>query len=292
MQEVFIEQATTYPLEHGQLVVYETNGRCYDVAFKFDHHVMTIMLAGHKSVVAAGKRFEFFPGTFFIPRKDIVQKVDIPSASLSNPTKCLELRLDHAFLQAYYDELRSSENANYIFRQADQDPSLRDFVSNDERIIDIFKRLYRRRIQGDDPPNQMIVTLIVKELLLEVFQTDGLFLLREDFASRQPAKSIQRCLDHIKQHLGRKLTSRELSEVAGLGLTSFFNKFKKEVGMSPTEYINHRRIVLAQSFLRNGNYSLKEAAYNSGFKSYEHFCGTFKKVVGQTPSAYKASLDY
>lgn len=291
MKDTFIERATKYPLECGKLVVYESNTQCANVAFKFDHHVMTLMLAGHKSVVAEGVRFEFFPGTFFIPQKDVIQKVDIPSASTNNPTMCLELDLDASFIKSYYEAMLQSEHADEIFRQNDESKEVKDFISNDKKLINAYKRIYERRMLGDSVPNQMVVTLMIKGLLLDLFQTDALDLYMQDFETVKISKPIKKSLAYIKGNIDKKITAKQLSEVADMGLTSFFNKFKKEMDIAPMEYLTLQRITLAKSFLRNGDYSLKEAAFNSGFKSYEHFCVTFKKLEKMTPSNYKNTLE-
>jgi len=291
MKDRFIERATTYPLEHGKLVVYESNMQCTNVAFKFDHHVMTMMLAGHKSVLAENVRFEFFPGTFLIPQKDVIQKVDIPIASKNNPTKCLELDLDHSFVRDYYNSILESERADQVLYQDVEESDVKEFVSNNENLMKIYKRIYERRMLGDSVANQMIVTLMVKELLLEIFQTEGLILLLQDFEVKKVSGSIKKSIEFMKKNIDKKITSKQLSEAAGMGLTSFFNKFKKEMDISPMEYLTKQRINLAKSYLRNGEYSLKEAAFNSGFKSYEHFCVTFKKVEKMIPSEYKNSLN-
>lgn len=251
---------------------------------------MAVMLAGHKSVLAEDVRFEFFPGTFFIPQKDVIQKIDIPSASQNNPTKCLELDLDPAFVSAFYESILHSDQSDIIFDYESGDKQPKSFVSNNDWLLKTFERIYQRRIIGDDKANQMIVTLMVKELLLELFQTEGLLLLMQDFGGKKISTPIQRSLDFIKKNITKKVTSKQLSEVAELGLTSFFNKFKEEMDVPPMEYLKLQRVKLAKSFLRNGEYSLKETAYNSGFKSYEHFSVTFKKVEGVTPSSYRKAL--
>ena len=69
VREQFIERATEYPLANGMLTVYETNCPCRDVKFYFEEHVLTIMLAGHKTITNERMVVEFFPNTFFIPEK-------------------------------------------------------------------------------------------------------------------------------------------------------------------------------------------------------------------------------
>ena len=91
MVEQFIERGTSYSLRNGKLSLYETNCACKDIQFYFDQYVMTLMLSGHKTIVSDHLKFEFFPGTFFIPEKEVINSVSIPNASIYNPTQCLVL---------------------------------------------------------------------------------------------------------------------------------------------------------------------------------------------------------
>ena len=106
--------------------------------------------------------------------------------------------------------------------------------------------------------------------LLNLFSTEALSLFIADFQVSKMSNPIRIAVNYINSNLENKISMKELSQIAGVGLTSFFNKFKKEINISPAEYISKQRIELAKSYLDNGGYSLKDAAYSSGFNSYEH----------------------
>jgi len=286
MKDTFIEKAIEYPIEYGKVVIYESNTTCESISFKFDHHVITIMLAGQKSVLANGKRFEFFPGTLLMPQKSIIHNVKIPVASTSNPTKCLELDLDPTFVNRFYNELLNKQESSEYFYSRNHQEEVKEYISNDQKLIDTLTRIYERRRLGDSKKDQMIVSLMVKELLIDLFSTEALFLFTADFQVTKMSSPIRIAVDYINCNLDKKISMKELSQTAGIGLTSFFNKFKKEINISPAEYISKQRIELAKSYLDNGGYSLKDAAYSSGFNSYEHFCKTFKKYEDVSPNKY------
>jgi len=290
MKDTFIERAIEYPIEYGKLVVYESNTTCESIPFKFDHHVITIMMAGQKSILVEGKRYEFFPGTLLIPRKDVINNVKIPVASKQNPTMCLELDLHPIFIKDFYNELLNSKNASELLNEKDPDAEKLDFMSNDKKLIDLLTRTFQRRTLGDDLGNQMIVSLMVKSLMIDLFQTPALHLFLSDLSTTNISKPIRETLKYINENLAKKIPMNTLSEISGLGLTSFFNKFKKELNLTPNEYITNQRIALAKSYLRNGGYSLKSAAFSCGFNSYEHFSSTFKKIEKMTPSKYLQTL--
>lgn len=283
----FVERGTDYPLEHGKLSVYETNCSCKDVKFYFKQHTLTLMVAGHKSITTSNLKLEFFPGTFYIPEKDTVHHVDIPNASFDHPTKCLVLETDPTFLHDFYQELSVGEAKAAIFHGQPDQLEHDYFFSNDQKIIDNFIRLYNHQRKDQNRPNQLIGTLILKELLLRVFQTKGLHLLKRNLESKVEAKEIRKSIAYIRNHLDQKISVDQLADVSDMGITTFYKKFKAETGYSPADYILRERIGLSKIMIQKGHTVLKEVAFRSGFNSYEYFCNSFKKLEKIKPVEYR-----
>ncbi len=287
MKEQFIERATEYPLENGVLTLYETNCPCRDVKFFFEENVLTLMLRGHKTIVNQSMTVEFFPNTFFIPEKNSVQTLAIPNASFDNPTKCLVLTIDKSFLAQFYHDLQSNEASNEILFRDEQEEKINHYMSNDSSIIENFKRLYTIRKKEASKVNEMICTLYLKELLLRVYHTKALVLLKDNFEEKVVNRGIQKSIRYIKSRLQHKITVKELATLSGLGVTSFNNKFKAATGSAPIEYLFKERIKHAKILILKEELSLKEVAYSCGFNSYEYFCSSFKKLENVKPSEFK-----
>lgn len=287
MVEKFIERATDFELEQGKLSVYETNCTCRDVKFYFEQNVLTVMLSGHKTVVSQKLRVEFFPGTFFIPEKDTVQKVDISNASVHNPTKCLVLELKPSFLSTFHEEVMLSDSYRDILFKGEVVENHQHFLSNDQRLINAFSRLYENQFNTEGTARDMIDTLIIKEMLILLFQTEAIHLLKQNFENSVDNVDIQRSISFIKSNLRRKIMIDHLVKVSGFGLTTFFKKFKEATGQSPADYILHERISQSKILIQKKQLSLKEIAYKCGFNSYEYFCSSFKKIEKTNPSAFQ-----
>ena len=283
----FVERGTDYLLEHGKLSVYETNCSCKDVKFYFKQHTLTLMVAGHKSIATSNLKLEFFPGTFYIPEKDAVHHVDIPNASFDHPTKCLVLEVDPTFLHDFYQNLSVHEGQAQVYHARPEQLEHDYFFSNDHGIIDNFVRLYEHQLKEQDRPSELIGTLILKELLLRVFQTPGLHLLKRNFESKVDAKEIRRSIDYIRKHLSDKISVEQLAGISQLGITTFYKKFKAETGYSPADYILRERIGHSKIMIQKGDIILKEVAFRSGFNSYEYFCNSFKKIEKIRPVEYR-----
>ena len=69
---------------------------------------------------------------------------------------------------------------------------------------------------------------------------------------------------------------------------TYFNKiFKERLGVTPTVYINQKRIEKAKFLLQSGDYSASEIALLCGFNDVKYFYVVFKKETGQTTLAFK-----
>jgi AraC-like DNA-binding protein len=80
-----------------------------------------------------------------------------------------------------------------------------------------------------------------------------------------------------------------LSRVAGeLGVARNYLSalFKRENGITLTEYIHRVRVRRAEIILRSRELSLAETAYRVGYQSYRHFYRNFVRVCGCSPTAY------
>jgi AraC-like DNA-binding protein len=61
-------------------------------------------------------------------------------------------------------------------------------------------------------------------------------------------------------------------------------------GINFTDYLARVRIEKSKNLLLNPNLRVSEIAYEVGFQSLTHFNRVFKKLLGQSPTDYRAHL--
>jgi len=287
MEEAFIERGTPFALRQGKLTLYETNCVCKNIQFYFDQYVLTLMLSGHKTIISDNLKFEFFPGTFFIPEKESINHVSIPNASIYNPTQCLVLELKPSYIEAVYEELLSLDPEQKILYTYKEEASNPYFLSNDQLLIQAFIKLYELQSRDRSPSKALVEDLMIKEMLYRLFCTEGLHLLKRNFDKSIGDERIYKVIKYINSNIGEKLSSSGLAKVAGMGQTTFFKVFKDATGHSPIDFVMNERIRRAKILLKKNKLSLQEIAYRCGFNSYEYFCSSFKKVEHMKPSEFK-----
>lgn len=101
------------------------------------------------------------------------------------------------------------------------------------------------------------------------------------------SKPITLCIDYIYKHMHDRITLAELADYVDLS-TSYLSKlFKKELGISASDYIREKKIENAQNLLKYSKYTLVEISNYLAFSSESHFIQVFEKMVGTTPKKYR-----
>lgn len=98
--------------------------------------------------------------------------------------------------------------------------------------------------------------------------------------------AVRKTVNYICDNLGGKLSAEALAAKAGYDRSYLAVLFKKETGITISEFILSKRIETACSMIQNG-LLLSEIASALGFSSQSHFCAQFKRVMGATPKEYR-----
>lgn len=106
----------------------------------------------------------------------------------------------------------------------------------------------------------------------------------EMHASMRP--EIRAAIDYIESHIADELSIRHVSEIAGYHPAYFSNLFKRELGMSYSDFLAGLRIQRAKEMLA-GSSSLQQIAEECGFSDLSYFSAKFKRMVGMTPSQWR-----
>lgn len=90
----------------------------------------------------------------------------------------------------------------------------------------------------------------------------------------------------IEAHLDDSLTLADIAGAACVSKFHFARLFRRSTGLSPMEYVLHRRIVRAKDLLSRPGRSLSAIAIELGFFDQSHFTRSFRRATGMTPGAY------
>lgn len=98
---------------------------------------------------------------------------------------------------------------------------------------------------------------------------------------------IKSSCDYIGIHLGENPDIHFLASRLGYTDYYFSNKFKKETGLSVSDFINHKKIEAAKEMLSDQNLSIQDICDVLGYNSRSYFGKVFHRDVGMSPREYR-----
>jgi AraC-like DNA-binding protein len=144
----------------------------------------------------------------------------------------------------------------------------------------------REEAQATRPAREMVLGRLLEVLLIEALRaasdsTTSPGLLR-GLADARLAAAI-RCIHSDPKH---GWTVERLAREASLSRSVLFNRFRKEVGVPPMEYLLSWRMALAKNLLKRSEAGVKEVAAIVGYGSASSFSVAFTRFVGVSPMQF------
>jgi len=97
----------------------------------------------------------------------------------------------------------------------------------------------------------------------------------------------RRLAAHVDANLAGKIVIKDLAASLDITVGHFCRAFKRTFGIPARIWIRQRRIELAQGLMLTTGASLSEIALSCGMCDQSHFTRAFRRIVGQTPSAWR-----
>ena len=99
--------------------------------------------------------------------------------------------------------------------------------------------------------------------------------------------TLRRMREYIADHLGEAVSIKSLAREAGLSVNHFARAFRASFGIPPHRYLLEQRVHKAAELLEQTDQPVTSIALGLGFADQSHFCRTFQRLVGRTPTQYR-----
>ncbi len=101
------------------------------------------------------------------------------------------------------------------------------------------------------------------------------------------SKPVQDVCDYVQRNLTHTLELSEIAKEIGYAEYYLTKKFRKEMGMRLTDYINNSKIEMAKVLLLTTTKSIQEISDQMNFGTRNYFSKVFQAKVGMSPADYR-----
>lgn len=128
--------------------------------------------------------------------------------------------------------------------------------------------------------------------LLTVFAQHLSTLSNQLMVSAEPVESplVSRAKLYIAQNQDGEISLRQVAAAVNTSAFYFCKMFKQATGLTFTDYLARTRIEKVKNLLLNPHKRISEVAYETGFQSLSQFNRVFRRVTGESPTAWRAKL--
>lgn len=155
-----------------------------------------------------------------------------------------------------------------------------------ERRLTTLVELLSDETRAARPARDAVLAHLLEVLLIEAFRTSKGPAAAPGLLRGLADERVASAMRAIHGEPQRGWTMGELAKEAGMSRSSFFDRFKREVGIAPMEYLLGWRMALAKDFLRDGRLTIAEIARRVGYSSQSTFSVAFARTAGTSPTAY------
>jgi len=182
-------------------------------------------------------------------------------------------------------------------------------IPSNELSNSLIYRLLRinpgMELQKYDPLSYDNTQTIIKNLTLSkevlpsvLLETNGILcLLISSFLELSSKRydvtdnRINKALAYVRENIDEDIKPCDLAERSYLSKNHFARLFKDETGVTPSAYINARKIEKAQLLLISTDMPVKNIARQLSFNNLSNFNRLFRQISGTTPKEYRESFN-
>lgn len=187
---------------------------------------------------------------------------------------------EHVMEQRTMDSLRNVKNygiiLNVLLRKAAEEGSVHP-LHIDQLSSSMARRLEQLRTTAD--AIKLFSTMVHKYCLLV-----------KNHSMKNYSQLVQHVILRIDSDLTADLSLKSHAEFLNVNPSYLSTLFKRETGMTLTDYVNRQRVEHGIFLLNATDMQVQTIAQYCGIPDVNYFTKTFKKFIGKTPKEYRQDI--
>uniref|UniRef100_UPI0021478292 helix-turn-helix domain-containing protein n=1 Tax=Tahibacter caeni TaxID=1453545 RepID=UPI0021478292 len=136
------------------------------------------------------------------------------------------------------------------------------------------------------PGHELVLVRLVELLLIEALRAAPDIAAPPGLVRGLADARLAPALRQLHRQPARAWTVASLARAAALSRSAFFERFTRQLGLPPMEYLLAWRMALAKDLLQRTPMALADVAERTGYGSAAAFSTAFARHVGEPPGRY------
>lgn len=241
-----------------------------------DFFEITYYFEGRGQNIINGKKYDICPG----------------SAVFLTPTDYHEIIVEEPMLEVTLMINPDVITDELVFNTVALDDAVYCFFEGAERermeiLLDMLQNEFTWKKQYGLTCQKNLVSLIVAHVVRKYDSGIEPNSGTRSKACGKNEKLFKKAMSYILMNFTKNPSLSEISEYLGYSSCYFSRYFHDIAGVSYKEYMRKLRLNHAKRLLVSGDMSVAHVATNSGYATLQVFLADFKRVYGETPTAFR-----
>lgn len=154
-------------------------------------------------------------------------------------------------------------------------------ANGESKVSSRFQKLFDGFAKNDKFRDYDLSSLLDR-LLVEVGRS---------ISTEQGEKSLfTKSIRYINEFYYKPIRITELAKMESVSMTTYNLHFKRQMGMSPTQYILALRMHSAKELLESSKLPVRDIGAMCGYDDFNFFTKVFKKYTKKSPSEYRKGI--
>jgi AraC-like DNA-binding protein len=134
---------------------------------------------------------------------------------------------------------------------------------------------------------RLVCLLTILTLLADATEYDLLSSPELGALNVKDSDRINKVFDYVMEHFKEDIRIGQVADIASLSASGFSRYFKNRTKKNFSHFVNEIRIGYACKRLMEGDLSVSQVCFESGFNNLTHFNKQFKEIVKSTPYQFQ-----